>query len=165
VAPLSPERYRLQVTIGKETEEELRRLQDLLRREIPDGDPGQIVARALSLLLKEVERTKCAMTDRPRAARPSSPGTRHPPAAIARAVWTRDASRCAFVASDGRRCSERSYLEIHHGPRPYADGGGMTLENLSLRCRAHNVYEARLLFGPYDPSLEREAGAYWSRDR
>jgi hypothetical protein len=36
----SPERYRVQFTIGKEGHDKLRRLQALLRREIPDGDPG-----------------------------------------------------------------------------------------------------------------------------
>jgi hypothetical protein len=36
----APERYRVQFTIGQETHEKLRRLPALLRREIPDGDPG-----------------------------------------------------------------------------------------------------------------------------
>jgi hypothetical protein len=35
----APERYRVQFTIGQETHEKLRRLQAVLRREIPDGDP------------------------------------------------------------------------------------------------------------------------------
>jgi hypothetical protein len=36
VAPLTPERYRLQFTVSKETHDKLRHLQDLLCREIPD---------------------------------------------------------------------------------------------------------------------------------
>ena len=43
----------------------------------------------------------------------------------------------------------RSYpmiLEFHH-KEPYAAGGAATVENIELRCRAHNVYEARLFFG------------------
>ena len=35
VAPLAPERYRVQFTIGKAAERKLRRLQELLKREIP----------------------------------------------------------------------------------------------------------------------------------
>jgi hypothetical protein len=31
---------------------------------------------------------------------------------------------------------------------PFADGGPTTVENLQLRCRAHNQYEARDYFGP-----------------
>ena len=48
----------MQFTIGQETQEKLRRLQALLRREIPDGDPGVIFDRAVSLLLEKVERKK-----------------------------------------------------------------------------------------------------------
>ncbi|PYQ38208.1 MAG: hypothetical protein DMF77_24680 [Acidobacteria bacterium] len=31
---------------------------------------------------------------------------------------------------------------------PYALGGLATVENISLRCRRHNQYEAELVFGP-----------------
>jgi hypothetical protein len=46
VAALSPERYRVQFTIGADTEEKLRRLQALLRREIPA--PSSTVRSACS---------------------------------------------------------------------------------------------------------------------
>ena len=55
VEALAPQRYRVQFTIGQETQEKLRRLQALLRREIPDGDPGTIFDRAVSLLLGREE--------------------------------------------------------------------------------------------------------------
>lgn len=48
--PLAPERYKIQFTVGREAYEQLRRAQDLLRHTIPDGDPGAIFERALSLL-------------------------------------------------------------------------------------------------------------------
>jgi hypothetical protein len=164
VAPLSPERYRLQCTIGEEAEEQLRRLQDLLRREIPDGDPGEIVARALPLLLREVEKRRFAATPTPRSGRGTKPGSRHVPADVQREVWARDGGRCAFVSKSVRRCTERSYLEFHHANEPYALGGEATVENISLRCRTHNAYEAELIFGPYDPSRVRETpAAYASR--
>ena len=35
----------------------------------------------------------------------------------------------------------------------------MSVENISLRCRAHNVYEAEAIFGRFDPSLVRETQA------
>jgi len=38
-------------------------------------------------------------------------------------------------------------LEFHHLD-PYAIGGEATVENISLRCAAHNAYEAELVFGP-----------------
>ena len=62
-----------------------------------------------------------------------------------RAVWARDHGRCAFVGSQGR-CTERGFLEYHHLV-PFADGGLATVDNLELRCRAHNAYEAERWFG------------------
>lgn len=67
--------------------------------------------------------------------------SRRIPAAERRPVWTRDDGRCAFVGADGR-CSETGFLEFHHVV-PFAAGGPGTLDNLQLRCRAHNAYEAR----------------------
>jgi hypothetical protein len=172
IAPLAPERYRVQFTIGQETEEQLRRLQDLLRAEIPDGDPGAIFVRSLPLLLREVERRKFAATSKPRPGRSTKAGSRHVPAEVERTVWQRDGGRCAFVGSNGRRCGESTFLEFHHANEPYALGGEATVENIALRCRAHNVYESELIFGKYDPSHVREtpagygtSGDYWSRDQ
>jgi hypothetical protein len=65
----SPERYRVQFTIGKESHDKLGRVQALLRREIPDGDPGAIFDRALTLLLEKVEKVKLGATAKPRPRR------------------------------------------------------------------------------------------------
>jgi len=67
---------------------------------------------------------------------------------VKRAVWDRDAGRCAFVGREGR-CAERGFLEFHHVV-PYASGGAATLANIQLRCRAHNQYEAGEVFDPRD---------------
>jgi hypothetical protein len=158
VEPLTPERYRLQFTVGKATHDKLRRLQDLLAREIPDGDPAAIFDRALTLLLMDVEKKKLGAVAKPLEPRPTKPRSRHVPAHIRRAVNRRDGGRCAFLAKDGRRCTERKFLEWHH-VKPYAPDGEMSLTNISLRCRAHNVYEAELIFGRFDPSLVRETAA------
>jgi hypothetical protein len=163
----SPERYRVQFTIGKESHDKLRRLQALLRREIPDGDPGTIIDRALSLLLAKVEKTKLGRAAGPRRRQLIRPGTdtdvreaglrsRHMPQAIKDAVSRRDADQCAFVSAAGERCTERTFLEFHH-IQPYAKGGPATVENISLRCRRHNQYEAELVFGPHGTSEVREA--------
>jgi hypothetical protein len=71
----APERYRVQFTIGQETHEKLRRLQALLRREIPNGDPGTIFDRALTVLLEKVERTKLAAVKPTQTSRPLHPAT------------------------------------------------------------------------------------------
>jgi hypothetical protein len=72
--------------------------------------------------------------------------SRHLPAAVLRGTWVRDQGRCAYVAPSGRRCGERAFLEFHHVV-PFAVGGPATLDNVELRCRRHNAYEARLFFG------------------
>lgn len=66
VSPLSPDRYRVQMTIGRETLERLRAVQDLLRHTIPNGDVAAIFDRALALLHGELMKKKAAATERPR---------------------------------------------------------------------------------------------------
>ena len=139
--PLAPERYRVQFTLTSEAHDKLRRAQDLLRHVVPSGDPAVIFDRALTLLLSELERRKLAATDRPRVATATNSRSRHVPAGVRREVWRRDGGRCGFVGAEGR-CTERGFLEFHHVV-PFTDGGPTTSANLQLRCRAHNLYEAR----------------------
>jgi hypothetical protein len=145
VTPLTPECYRLQLTISRDTHEMLRRVQDLARHVVPSGDPAAIFVRALSLLLQDLERRGCAAVTSPHAAREATWRTCHVPASVTREVWRRDEGRCAFIGRDGR-CTERSFLEYHH-VQPYAAGGTATTANIELRCRAHNAYEASLFLG------------------
>ena len=48
--------------------------------------------------------------------------------------------QCTFVGAAGR-CTERGCLEFHHVVS-FATGGPPTVENIVLRCRHHNQYEA-----------------------
>jgi len=143
VVPLSPKRFKIAFTAGEETHDLLRRAQDLLRHQIPDGDVGEVMAKALRVLVRELEKEKIAATDRPRAGRGTDPASRHIPAEVKRKVWARDSGRCAFVAHNGRRCTERAFLEFHH-VQPYSAGGKATADNIQLRCRTHNGYEVRI---------------------
>jgi hypothetical protein len=162
----APERYRVQFTIGEETHGKLRRLQALLRREIPSGDPAAIFDRAITLLLDKVERKKLGAPAKPRTSPAIRPGTdrhkgtpldgrlrtpmtssRYVPRPARRGSWERDGRTCAFVSEDGRRCTEEAYIQFHHLDA-HALGGLPTLENMSLRCWRHNQYEAERVFGP-----------------
>jgi hypothetical protein len=167
VETTSPERYRVQFTIGKESHDKLRRVQALLRREIPDGDPGAVFDRAIALLLERVEKEKLGAATKPRAPRAIRPGadspvssgrltSRHTPSHVRRSAWQHDGGQCAFVSKEGRRCTERAFLEFHH-IRPYALGGPTSTENISLRCRRHNQYEAELVFGPRPRGIEGDS--------
>jgi hypothetical protein len=151
IAPLSPRRYLIRMTVDDDMQQKFVRARDLLRHVIPDGDPAAIFGRALTLLLAQLERTKTGaatrsrkMAHNPQASRRRS---RHVPADIRRAVWTRDQGRCAFVGLAGR-CEETGGLEYHHVV-PFASGGATTVENVQLRCRAHNAYEGALAFGDW----------------
>ena len=157
VTALSPDRYKLQLTITGDTLEKLRLAQDMLSHALPSADQASIVDRALTALLTELARKKFADTLRPRRAaapRPLSGPTRSirqdparaPSAAVKRTVWVRDLGRCAFVGAGGHRCDERRFVEFHHVD-PYALGGEATVDNIQLRCRPHNDYEGRLYFG------------------
>ena len=159
VEPLAPERYKIQFTIGQETREKLKEVQDLLRHSIRNGDLEQIFDRAITLLLKDARRQRFADTARPREGRELLPGSRHVPAAIQRFVWQRDEGRCAFVGPHGR-CTETSLLQFHHED-PFAMGGPPTAENISLRCAAHNRYEAELFFAVNYPGIVREERPDW----
>jgi hypothetical protein len=160
VAPLAPERYKVQFTVNQETHDKLRRVQDLLRHSVPNGDIALIFDRALTALLAKLEKTKFAATSRAMSRQPSAAGTRHIPAAVRRAVWKRDGGQCAFRGSRGR-CQETGFLEFHH-VRPFAAGGVASEENTELRCRAHNQYEAELFFG--DSLIVRESEVCYGVD-
>jgi hypothetical protein len=146
VTPLSPDRYKLQLTIGGETLEKLRLAKDMLSHAIPSGDEAAILDRALTLLLADLAKKKFAATDKSRPSRGTKPGAREPSAEVRRAVWLRDLGRCAFVGTTGHRCNERRFLEFHHLD-PHALGGEATVDLIALRCRRHNDYEGRLYFG------------------
>jgi hypothetical protein len=144
LAPLAPERFRITVTVSRDTHDKLRRAQDLLRHVVPNGDPAVILDKALTALLKDVARTRLAETPRPRPSKGPRPHSRRIPAAVRRAVWKRDGGRCAFVGAHGR-CRETGLLEFHHIV-PFAVGGEATVGGIELRCAAHNRYAAEQYF-------------------
>ncbi len=164
VSPLAPEQYKVQFTASAELHAKLREAQALLRHQIPDGDLEQVFDRALEALLTNLRKQKGATTPRSREYRRQTSGavansissSRHIPAAVGRAVWARDGGRCAFVSSSGRLCGEEAFLEFHHVV-PYASGGPPTVDNIELRCRAHNSYEAERVFGRRGTEAVREA--------
>lgn len=161
VSPLAPQRYKVQFTATPELVEKLRRAQALLRHQVPDGDPAKIFDLALAALLEKVAKKKLAVTTRPHGTQQVAEGSRHIPAAVRRTVWLRDGGRCAFVGMAGRRCTEDGFLEFHH-VIPHAKSGESTADNIQLRCRAHNVYEAELDFGLCHQERVREERPFYS---
>jgi len=156
VLPLAPDRYRITFTASEDTTRKLELVRDLLRHAVPDGDPAEIMSRALDALLDDLLKKKFALTDRPRPAGSKDEGgdSAHIPAEVKRAVFLRDGGRCAFKGTHSR-CGERAFLEFHHVV-PRACGGQATVANIELRCRAHNGCEVDLWFGPGKRYRHRE---------
>jgi hypothetical protein len=151
VSPLAPDRYEIRFTASAQTREKLRLAQDLLRHAVPNGDLAEVIDRALTVLLKDLAKKKFAATERPRASRGTAPGSRDIAATVRRATGLRDHGTCAFVSKNGRRCNERAFIEFHHVD-PHGMGGEATVENIQLRCGAHNRYEGELSYGHGRPT-------------
>ena len=122
-----------------------------MRHQVPDGDLGKILGRAVAVLLDQVRRRKFAQRSAPEAPRPATKPangrpSRHIPAAIRRAVARRDGDRCTSVSASGRRCEARAFLEFHHA-EAWAWTKEHSIEGITLRCRAHNQHAARKDFG------------------
>jgi hypothetical protein len=148
--PLGGERYRVQFMADRETHAQLEELRALMRHQIPDGDVGKILARAVAVLHAQVRKRKFAEISRPRSSRaPISPNeapSRHIPAGIRRAVSQRDGERCSYVSSSGQRCDAREFLEFDH-IEAWAFTQAHSIDGITLRCRAHNQQRARIDFG------------------
>jgi hypothetical protein len=89
IAPLSPGRFALQVTLAQSTHDKLRHAQSLLGHALPSAQVDQVIDRALDSLIAQLEARKFAKCATPR---PQSAGTstRYIPAAVRRAVFERD---------------------------------------------------------------------------
>jgi hypothetical protein len=96
-------------------------------------------------------------TDGSRTPPPPRQRGRRIPVAVRRAVAARDAHRCTYTDSSGRRCSETQRLEFHHVV-PFAVCRSHEVANLTLRCHAHNALAADQDFGP-DVINERKNAA------
>jgi hypothetical protein len=227
--PMAGDRYRIHITVSAATHAKLLEAQELLRHQIPNGDPGCVIDRALTLLVAQLKKARFGAGARPArnasassvhstsggsasgvhstsgasaksarstsrasassarstsgdsASGPSSTSgggvasgardarrrsgagrngrrSRYIPVAVRRAVWARDGGRCGFTSPDGRRCNERNFLQFDHAI-PHGDHGVATIENIQLRCRAHNLYAADLYFGPGTSAIRRKKSA------
>jgi hypothetical protein len=147
LTPLSPHRYKLQVTISGETLAKLRRAKDLLGHVVLAGDDDAVLNRALTVLVEKLEREKWARTDKPRPGRPRHPRARRPSAAVLRVLWERDEGRCKYTSPDGHRCAETRRIQPHHLDPWVLAGDSASADAFELRCQRHNDYEGRLYFG------------------
>lgn len=140
---LPPARFLFQAEMDEETRDDIRAIQELLGHTVPSGDGKQMLKWMAKHCRTYLQKRRLGTGRKPRVAKASS---RRVPAEIRRAVVDRDGGQCTFVAANGHRCSSRKLLEFDH-VRPVALGGRTTVDNLRLRCRAHNQLEAERTFG------------------
>lgn len=149
IEPLAPARYKVQFTASAALKEKLERLQALMRSSVPDVDLAKIIDAAVTEKLERLEARRFGRTSSPRkdlAGTDTRPSSRKVPAAVRRAVHERDEGRCRFVDEQGRRCTARARLELHHR-HPFALGGDHSPGNVATLCRVHNRYLAEVDFG------------------
>ena len=170
--PSPPLRYKVQFTADQAYVDLIEQARALLWHQLPNGDLAELQRLALEALVEKLLRRKCGALSRaseasppavplataevapkpssepapPQTDAPARSKTRHLPAAVRRAVWERDAGRCTFVDARGVRCRATAAIEYHH-EHAHALGGPATLENIHLRCRAHNDLAAERDFG------------------
>jgi 5-methylcytosine-specific restriction endonuclease McrA len=190
IEPLAAARYKVQFTASEQLVGKLHQAQELLRRQVPDGDPAVICEKALDLLIESLLKKRFALpgrkakvaarrqpggdrgsapadgsissgvesvaaaepdiaaereVSRGRARAGRTPRSRYIPASVRRQVAERDGLRCTYVGPDGNRCEGRD-VEFHH-LTPFARGGQHRVDEITLRCRAHNAFQAEQDFG------------------
>lgn len=146
VKPLTAEITRYGFNGNKAFEEKLKRCRAILKHKHPAGRLEDVLECALDALLEKNEK-KLAQTNR--KVKLPAKHTHYAPVHLKREVWRRDTGQCTFVSETGRRCTERGGLEIDHAQAWAQGGSSWDVGNLRLRCRAHNQFSARKVFGPY----------------
>ena len=155
IEPIAAERFQLQVSMGRGMNEKLRYAAELLGHQVASGDVAEVLERGLDALIARLEKRKFGATSRPQRNPRPTRSARHVPAHVKRAVCQRDQKQCTFVSDAGRRCCACKHLEFDH-IEPVARGGLATVENLRLRCRAHNQHDAEGTFGVAFMERKRE---------
>jgi 5-methylcytosine-specific restriction endonuclease McrA len=120
---------------------QLKELQALLAHANPRADLREVIAVAVQGEI--ARRTPKA----PKSSTAHEVPARQSEAEVRRVVWHRDGGRCGFKFENGRSCGSRNGVEFDH-IAPKTLGGEDAVENLRLRCRAHNRVEAIRALGP-----------------
>ena len=108
---------------------------------VESHDPLAKIARAERRAAKQADRrvmkSHHQMTSAPKSSK----------AQVKQAIWKRDQARCTFMdPRTGERCNSRYFIEEDH-VKPKATGGEYSVENIRIRCRAHNQRHAIDFFG------------------
>jgi len=136
----------MRVTLDRAFQDRLERARSIASHEILFEALGDFIEKRE----KREKRKGLATPKRPRNPAPPrqpTPGLRAPISAeTKRIVFERDGCCCVFPGPDGKRCGSTWQLQYHHTtPAPIT--GSSRPEDLELRCKPHDIYEAKLDYG------------------
>jgi hypothetical protein len=163
-----PQLYQMQFTTTEEHAELIEKAKALLSHTSTELSLGELHLQAMRLLVEALEKKRFGAK---RSATKSAGSTnsprwrgRHVPSPLRRQVYERDQGQCTFADEHGRRCPETHFIHIHH-LTPFAQGGSHQLDNLTLRCAAHNTLAAEQDFGRERVAAKRDGCRHLSRQR
>lgn len=147
IEPSSASSYRVAFTASERLKQKLSRASELTSHLIPPTDLPALLERALDLLIEREEyRRFGSKRSRRQQGESNDTGSSYIPAAVRREVWERDDGQCTYVSAQGERCQCRHHVQFDHRIAR-ALGGPSTVENLRLRCAAHNALAAEQVLG------------------
>ena len=141
--PLSPTRLRVEFTARAELYQKLEKARELLSHALPSGDLGELVERAVDVLIEQETRKRfgprtASGAGNARKARELKPGSRHVPVETERAVWERDNSQCTFVDGEGQ-VRFPSFIALTAALRLLDAPTAFRLLGTAVRARARGV--------------------------
>jgi hypothetical protein len=145
--------------------EKLARFKELDSHAIGDANYNELFERLVDLALRQKEKIHSVQTTDsedgvaktsapkviPAKTNPSHPShkvrSRYIPIDIKREVLKRDGGMCTFMNPlTKKRCNSKHFLQFEH-KIPFANGGTHSIENITLLCRNHNLFQAEKVFG------------------
>ena len=142
--PLTSDLRRLHMTVPRGFIEKLEKARKGQGHAQPGASAEKILEAALDLLLAQQAKHRGAVKAPLKVSRPTSSG--HVPAAVRRAVWSRDDGKCTWPVDSGGICGSTLRLEIDHVV-PRGRGWASTADGCRLLCRVHNMLAARQVYG------------------
>jgi hypothetical protein len=144
IRPICEDRAELRLGISKTLEEKLKRVQDLESQRTSRAASFEVsLDAALEVYLERHDPVRRAERILKKPVKENAAPARvtgHVVQSLKHKVNERDGGRCSHRDSDGKRCENRRWLDIHH-IRPRSEGGLNTLENLVILCSAHHKME------------------------
>ncbi len=134
---LGREQYSYRLKISAPLHHQFERLKELLSHQIPDGDIQEILALLARYYLQKEDPQEKKAAPAAFWADYQSP-SRYIPRGLKHILLEAAAHQCQYQSGDGRRCSQKRYLDIDH-IIPISAGGQTCLQNLQVLCHAHNL--------------------------